>query len=146
MTIDGITKLINFMAIPYINHYCILGVAFKLSIDFQSNQFLRRSGVCAVNAVVGEKFLSLHQRNQLEEVYKCYCELHSENLECIPVLKHHIGTGDAQPVKQRHFPVSQVVLGQIKEELGRMLSLGVPSHISWSSSIILVKKPTSSNR
>lgn len=58
------------------------------------------------------------------------------------LLKHHIVTGDARPIKQRHYPISPAVQSVMFEELDRMLQLGViePSQSPWNSPVSLVRK------
>lgn len=59
------------------------------------------------------------------------------------VLQHTIDTGTSLPVKQRHHFVSPAILSILHEEVDDMLNRGIieESHSSWSSPVVVVKKP-----
>lgn len=64
------------------------------------------------------------------------------------VVKHHIDTGDAMPIKQhpRRIPYSQI--DAMNAEIDKMLEKGIiqPSSSPWSSPVVLVKKSDGSLR
>lgn len=64
------------------------------------------------------------------------------------VIRHRIDTGDAVPVKQRYYPVSPKIQGEINAQVDEMLRDGViePSKSPWSSPVILVPKKDGSRR
>lgn len=75
--------------------------------------------------------------------------LHREPFDtATPLIEHRIDTGQAEPVKQRYYPVSPVVQQEIHKELDNMLRDDVvePSSSPWSSPILLVKKPSGGYR
>lgn len=55
---------------------------------------------------------------------------------------HNIDTGDAVPVKERHYPVSPAFQKLMYEELDRMLSLLViePNESPWNNRVTFVQK------
>jgi hypothetical protein len=58
-------------------------------------------------------------------------------------IQHTIETGDAEPVKQRYYPVTPVIQQAINMEIDKLLREGTiqPSTSAWSSPIVMVKKP-----
>lgn len=56
---------------------------------------------------------------------------------------HIVDTGNATPIKSRHYPLSPVRQGEVYKELDRMLELGVieVSNSPWSCPVVLVRKP-----
>ena len=62
--------------------------------------------------------------------------------------KHRIVTKDAQPIKQRPYPVSPEVEKEIGEQLEQMLQNGIcrPSDSPWASRVLLVTKRDGSKR
>jgi hypothetical protein len=54
-------------------------------------------------------------------------------------IQHTIKTGDAEPIKQRYYPVTPVIQQVINEEIDKLLKEGAMS--AWSSPIVMVKKP-----
>lgn len=55
---------------------------------------------------------------------------------------HTIDVGNAEPIKQRYYPVSSVVQKVIDQELEMMISMGVieESTSSWSSPVTVVRE------
>ena len=58
------------------------------------------------------------------------------------LVKHHIDTGDARPIKQRLSRMADFKRKAIDEELGKMLEQEViaPSDSPWASPVVLVRK------
>jgi hypothetical protein len=63
-------------------------------------------------------------------------------------IQHTIKTGDAEPIKQRYYPVTPVIQQVINEEIDKLLKEGAiePSVSAWSSPIVMVKKPNGEYR
>ncbi|GBP03962.1 Retrovirus-related Pol polyprotein from transposon 297 [Eumeta japonica] len=62
-------------------------------------------------------------------------------LGCTDLLQHHIDTGDATPIKCKHFPMSPPRQAEAFEEVERLLRLGVieESNSPWCSPVVLVR-------
>jgi len=87
--------------------------------------------------------LTASQRVTLEEVKRCFPAFSRMGLGKTNLMEHIIDTGDAEPIKQRHYPVSPAVQKLVEVELDRMLDMDVieESNSSWSSPVVLVRKP-----
>lgn len=83
------------------------------------------------------------QRQQLDTVIGLFPNFEKQGLGRTSLIKHSIDVGNANPIKQRFYPVSPAVEKVIFKEIDRMLSLGViePSNSAWSSPMRLVLKP-----
>ena len=64
------------------------------------------------------------------------------------VIQHHINTGDARPIKQAPYRVSQSQRAKIDEHISNMLKQNIiqVSSSPWSSPVVLVKKKDGSTR
>lgn len=92
--------------------------------------------------------LTIDEQNRLGLVINEYAVQAAKGLGRTTLVQHRIDTGQADPVKQRYYPVSPVIQCKLNEELDKMLQLGVvePSSSPWSSPVLLVKKPSGENR
>lgn len=88
------------------------------------------------------------QQKTLNNIIKLFPSSAVEGLGTTFLLSHNIDTGDALPVKQRHYPISPAVQGLMYAELDRMLELGVIelSQSPWNSPISMVRKPNGKAR
>ena len=71
-----------------------------------------------------------------------------DDIGCVPDdlnVRHYIDIGDAKPVAQRPYKLSYKEMLFLKEEIKRLLHLGVirPSCSPWMSPVVIVKKPHS---
>lgn len=71
------------------------------------------------------RVLSSDQQFRLQQIVDIFPSFAKEELGRTNVLCHVIDTGDAKPIKQRHFAVSPAIEKLIYEELDRMISMGV---------------------
>lgn len=62
--------------------------------------------------------------------------------------QHHIRLTDDMPIKQRYRPRNPAIQAIINQEVDEMLAQGViePSHSSWSSPVVIVKKKDGKHR
>lgn len=92
--------------------------------------------------------LSVEQQKVLSKVKADFPSFSVEGLGRTTLLSHVIDTGEAHPIKQRHYSISPAVQKSVDEEIMRMLKLGVieESESSWSSPVVLVKKPNGKHR
>lgn len=86
--------------------------------------------------------LARGDRLMLDKVIESFPSFAKNGLGQTSLVTHSIDTGNATPIKQRHYPVSPAVQAMMDEELSRMLELGVitESNSPWSSPIVMVKK------
>ena len=87
--------------------------------------------------------LNDQQRQKLREIIAKFPSFTTKGLGKTKLLEHFIDTGNATPIKQRHYPISPAIQALVYEELDRMLALGVieESSSAWSSPVVLVRKP-----
>lgn len=87
--------------------------------------------------------LSNDQTKAMEQVISLFPSNAKEGLGRTTIEKHTINTGDTEPIKQRHYPVSPAIENLMNEELDRMLALDIieESERAWSSPVVLVRKP-----
>lgn len=140
------TEIIDFYIAPSLSQSIYLGVNFFKKFKL-ANELFKLVEELTMNSKVCDTqemhVLSEDQCSQLKEVinsFPCFSKL---GLGKTKLLEHHIDTGDATPIKQRHWPYSPAMQSLIYSEVDRMLELGVieESESPWSSPVILVKKP-----
>lgn len=151
-------RIIKFFFVPSLEQEVILGNnfcnQFGIIMDFK-NQFwdIRASDmpVAVVNCVnVNRRALfknsnisdeELAQKTRIIESFKDIAGT-DEKLGRTHKLAHYIETGDAKPFRQRQYLMSPYMLKHLNNELDKMLALNVvePSHGSWNSPVLLVKK------
>lgn len=140
-TFNKKTKVIPTLYVPTISKQLILGMDFWESFNI-------RPVICENEEMLaitegGTVDLTEEQKTKLAEVVSTFkYPEENEPLGRTNVLEHRIDTGDAKPIKQRHYPVSPYVQEEMDLELERMLKLGVieKSFGSWSSPIVGVRK------
>lgn len=86
--------------------------------------------------------LDADQQRELQEAVALLPSCESEGLCRTEILCHIINTNDAQPVKQRHYPISPAVQKEMYTEIDRMLALGVIEESSspWNSPMVMVRE------
>lgn len=82
------------------------------------------------------------QNQKLQEIRAQFPSFLDRGLGKTHLQTHTIDTGDALPVKDRHYPVPPAVQKLLYAELDRMLGLGVieESQSPWSHPVTLVRK------
>lgn len=142
---NGDTKPCTFFIVPSLKQSLYLGIDFwtkfqllpqGLGTDCENDHLatIDHNVFCA---------LSENQQKTLEDTVKKFPSFTDKGLGRTTLLFHSIDVGDAVPIKQRHYPVSPAIEQMMFEELDRMLALGVieESDSSWSSPVVLVRKP-----
>lgn len=169
--LQGRRHKIFFYVVPDLIHKIVLGSdfcrLFALKLDFRTfsyeissaglNNGRKQPKVSHVGAVEASTELNsdidqlistdfdADSRKKIKEVIGEFKKLnYTDQLSRATVSPHRIDTGNAPPFKQRQFWWSPYMLSELNREIDKMLKLKViePSNSSWSSPILLVKKPT----
>lgn len=88
--------------------------------------------------------LTGEQRRRLEEIINKFPTFEKNGLGCTKLEKHAIKlVGNANPVKDRHYPLSPAVQEIVYNEIDKMLALKVieESDSPWSNRTTVVRKP-----
>lgn len=164
--VGNVCKVFEILVVPSVTHSLILGSdfckEFSLAIDFKNNTWKVNSDLsdCKIQIANAENNLIVHNLNsfdnftseQQEKILKLknsFNEISFKNkLGLTNKLILNIDTGDAKPFKIRQYPFSPYMMNILNKELDEMLALGVvePSHSSWSSPVLLVKKKSGEYR
>lgn len=166
LRLNKMLRIIRVLVVPTIKHALILGSDFcknfQLKIDYKNNSWHVQCDECVnnlaiVNAPGGNIPYNLcnldnllpQQRARADEIIKSFQEISSEKrLGRTNKIALIIDTGDARPFKIRQYPFSPYMLDILNKELDSMLELDVvePSHSSWNSPVLLVRKKTGEYR
>ncbi|XP_075908909.1 uncharacterized protein LOC142905723 [Petromyzon marinus] len=95
--------------------------------------------------------LSHSQRNKLRALLREFSDVFSKSkfdIGCTKLLRHHIDTGDAAPIRQNPFRLSPAEKQHVKSAVDDMLEADIisPSTSPWGAPIVLVKKHDGSLR
>lgn len=142
VTYNSKTILVRLYIVPSLSQQLYLGIDFWIAFGLLPK---------LVNEIVNSRTggiddnkhpLSPEQSQLLQEAIDLLPSCEKQGLGKTSFLSHTINTGDVQPIKQRHYPVSPAVQAEMYAELDRMLSLGViePSQSPWNSPIVMVRK------
>lgn len=114
-----------------------------LGIDFCSKFELLQAEMQISEITSLTHYLFTQQQDELQKVTQEFPSFSVFGLGKTSILSHVMDIGDANPVKQRHFPVSPAVEKLLYAEIDRMLKLGVikESDSAWLSPVVLVQKP-----
>lgn len=97
-----------------------------------------------VSPLTGPHKLTEAQALRLEQVVSRFPFSDPDGeLNCTSLVKHHIDTGDAAPIKQKQYVMSPYVQADVEMEIKRMLDRGIIEKISnpaWLNPVIAVKK------
>lgn len=143
----GLEKNLRLFVIPTLSQELYLGVDFWKAFGLLPLRFVEEIN-SPPEAKSDKHALTLGQQKKLEDIIELFPSSAVEGLGMTPLLKHAIDTGDALPIKQRHYPISPAVQSLMYAELDRMLELGVIelSQSPWNSPISMVRKPNGKAR
>lgn len=145
---NGITKPVDFYLVPSLKLELFLGIDFMTSFNLirldvhglSHHETLAEDE--AETSYPRMHTLDQHQRQILDDtiaIFPCFTRkgLGKTHLEI-----HHIDTGSAVPIKEKHYPISPAVQKLMYGELDRMISLGViePSESPWNNRVTFVQK------
>ena len=135
-------NVLKLYLVPSISQTLILG------IDFWENFGLNKALLGFINELTGEidpnqHVLSAEQHQKLQNAIKKFRCFSEHGLGKTDLETHTIDTGDSEPIKQRHYPVSPPIQKLLYDELDRMLEMGVIeiSESAWNSPVTLQRKP-----
>jgi len=147
--LNQVVKIISVLVVPSVSQSLILGTDFLRAMSLVLNlsddtwAFVEELSVPEEETgLVGRSRLPSLEEEQLRDVVNAFFSKQPERLGCTSLVEHVIDTGDAQPIKQRYYPLSPAMQKVMDDELNRMLREGIvePSKSSWSSPVVLIKK------
>lgn len=136
------TERVKFFLVPTLTEELYLGINFWNAFDIFP-KIVNDISIESVNPeIINQHHLTPAQLDELEVVKKEFPSYEELGLGRTNLYVHQIDVESAQPIKQRHYPVSPAVQKLLYEELDRMLSLDLieTSNSPWSSPVVLVKK------
>lgn len=147
-TVNGKTKFVKTLIIPSITTKLILGTDFWKAFDIKPMFccFAESSDDAPqhVDPVNVKHDLTAEQNDQLNEIISLFETAPKDGiLGCTDRAIHTINTGNATPIRQRHYVVSPYVQKGIDEEIDRMLRKDIIEPIenpTWINPIVAVKK------
>lgn len=143
----GKERPIRMFLMPTLTQEMYLGVDFWYSFNLlplKNEEVITESTTKDAN----RHAVSSEDEQKLQIIMKRFPSSAAEGLGKTSLLKHDIDTGDARPIKQRHYPISPAVQKVMYDELDRMLTLGViePSQSPWNSPISVQRKANGKTR
>ncbi|GBP97703.1 Retrovirus-related Pol polyprotein from transposon 297 [Eumeta japonica] len=141
----GITKFINFYIVPSLTQEAYLGIDFWREFAIAPN-IVPAIETLDINSVDARELhfhtLSAEQKVKLDKVVAEFPSFEKLGLGCTSLVEHHIDTGDAPPIKCKHYPLSPRQ-AEVFQELDRLLEMGVieESNSPWCFPIVNVRKP-----
>lgn len=153
----GQYKVIRFHVMDKLNHDIVLGMNFfeHFSLTINSNDeytdIQDREQISEVNVarpVVSRNELSKEQEAALKTIIQEMTEELGNGIGRTDLIEHKIDTENHPPVCQRQYPFAPPIMRQLEAEIEDMLCKDIiePSHSSWRSPVLLVKKASGENR
>lgn len=159
ISLEGRTKDLQVLIVPNLEQTLILGVDFwdamHIITDVHSRtwEFYKITGqLCSLNVkegILSKGNLLKEQAERLDALIESHFPTsNDQKIGRTDQVMHVIDTGDAKPIKQRHYTMSPARQKLVEEELEKMLDLNIvePSRSPWSSPIVLLDKPDGSRR
>lgn len=144
--------LLDVLVIPSVTYSLILGADFwrraGIVPDLRHGEWtFSDSPEIQLNTITSSNHLTAEQSLHLDQFINDAFRDFPEELGCTNLVKHSIKTS-AEPIKQRHYPISPAVQKQVNIEVDKMLNDGIiePSNSPWASPIVLVRKKDGSYR
>lgn len=158
ISFHGRTATIAALMIPSLNKNIILGMDFWESFGIQPMSVScieateDESGdeihLSKPESVDNPHMLSQSEAERLREVVNKFPKSDQGSIGRTHLVEHVIDTGEYEPVKQRHHPVSPYVQAKIDVEIARMLEMDVieKSTSPWSLPLVCVPKASGKMR
>lgn len=148
VTYKGVTKDIDFYIVPSLRQEIYMG------LDFWQSFAIAPDIIPPIESIELEPIetntsspcfheLSPDQNLQLQAVMAEFPSFEKLGLGRTILLSHRIDTGDAVPIKCKHYPLSPPRQAEVYGELDRMLHLGIieESNSPWCFPIVNIRKP-----
>lgn len=140
----AVVKSISILYVPSVPKLLILGMDFWKAFNIKP---------VIIETIESEKSIPLSndhilkndQAQKLQSILKGMPFSQDGKLSKTHLITHSIDTGNAAPIKQRHYIVSPYVQKDINVEIDRLLKLDVIEACepgAWSSPLVVVKKAT----
>ena len=126
----GVKKDIDFYIVPSLHQEAYFGTnfwrEFAIAPDIISPVSFNIAELSSDHRA-NENFhnLSPEEKLILEQTILQFPSYEKLGLGCTDILEHHIETGDAAPIKSRHYPLSPPRQEEAYQEIERLLSMGV---------------------
>lgn len=146
------SKKVRFFVVPSLTQELYLGIDFWDKFGLAPAMVSELSSIPTFGDVVqpasNAHELSVEQQSLLDAVKQEFVSSEQAGLGKTSVLKHSIDVGSSTPIKQRHHFVSPPIQEILNSEVDAMLSRGIieESKSSWSSPVLVVKKPDGKRR
>lgn len=144
----NVTKDIVFYLVPTLGQEAYFGTNFWREFALAPDIIPTVSSLELQSTNLGDRDTKFHnltpeQTLLLEKVVLKFPSYEKLGLGCTDLLEHHIDTGEAVPIKCRHYPLSPPRQEEAYKEIDRLLSMGVieESNSPWCSPVVLVRKP-----
>lgn len=150
-------SVIKFHVIPEIQYHMILGMDFwnKFHIlpkTLLTATYISSSDPCLAELTLNSNDVFIHSYENLNNTQRTVADALVKKFEKISyehkglgkthLMRHHINTGDASPIRQRYYRMSPEKQRIVTEQVDEMLSLDVVEHCEspWSSPVLVVGK------
>lgn len=157
VTVGKTTAIIKFYVIPGVNTPLLFGInfwrVFQIAPDVlalletgdrTAEDVVSRAIVSEVRHLLDLDSLRADERTQAEAILEEFRTISSEvmGLGRTGLLSHDINTGDAPPIKQRYYMLSQQKLAELNRQLDEMLQQDVvePSISPWNNPVTMAPK------
>lgn len=142
MKYDGKERAIRLYIIPTLTQRLYLGIDFWRRFELIPKSILLEVASITPEPETNQHAIDSATREQLDTIVAQLPQCTTGQLGKTTILVHKIDTGDAAPVKQRHYPISPAIQELMFAELDRMLESGVieESQSPWNSPVSLVRK------
>lgn len=153
---DDQLNIVSVLVMPGLSQQLILGKdffdKFGIELQFKSEKTYNNTEINELSlnkpAIISRDNLSEDQERRLSHLIKEMKQSIGDRLGRTHILKHSIDTGGSKAIHQRQYNFSPIIKAAIEKELDDMLLKDVvePSHSSWCSPVLIVKKPNGDNR
>lgn len=146
-TVDNKTVVIPTLAVPAIKSNLVLGCDFWKEFNIRPEVWVEMIHTDQIMSEV-EHELTDSQKEDLLTVVAKFPAAVDGYLGKTHLIEHNIDTGDAYPIKQKHYIWSPFIQAKVMVEIDRMLKLGViqASNSPWNNPLVHAPKPDGSLR
>lgn len=153
----GKYKVIKCHVLNQLNHEIILGMNFFEQFGLEINCGCDHTDILSSediaefstpNPVISRDELTPVQKTSLDLIIQEMREQLGTGIGRTHLIEHHIETENHLPVCQRQYPFAPPIMKELEAEIEEMLANDIiePSHSSWRSPVLLVKKASGQNR